>query len=147
MPKLMDGSIGYLPYQKTVAHEFDVYRVDLRPRSPHGTGCRTRRNCVLSYGPSGRVAFRRDGFVALATLAGAPTLLPDKLRDTLFVLIGLSMGAGVRPDVLERIGEWPVSMALLVVVVVSVTLAGYVVLHFGAKWSRDTAFSAPFRAH
>ncbi|WFE88687.1 AbrB family transcriptional regulator [Roseibium porphyridii] len=79
-------------------------------------------------------------FVALATLAGAPTLLPDKLRDTLFVLIGLSMGAGVRPDVLERIGEWPVSMALLVVVVVSVTLAGYVVLHFGAKWSRDTAF-------
>lgn len=79
-------------------------------------------------------------FVAVTTLAGAPTLLPDRLRDALFVLIGISMGAGVRPDVVERIGEWPISMALLVVVVVGVTTAGYAVLHFGAKWSRETAY-------
>jgi len=79
-------------------------------------------------------------FVAVSTLAGAPTLLPNRLRDALFVLIGISMGAGVRPDVVERVGEWPISMALMVVVVVGVTLAGYVVLHFGAKWSRETAY-------
>ncbi|MET1414262.1 AbrB family transcriptional regulator [Roseibium sp. HPY-6] len=79
-------------------------------------------------------------FVAVATLAGAPTIMPDPLRDALFVVIGVSMGAGVRPDVVERIAEWPVSMALLLVVVVCVTLAGYLVLHFGAKWSRETAF-------
>ncbi|WP_422375304.1 AbrB family transcriptional regulator [Roseibium sp.] len=79
-------------------------------------------------------------FVAVTTLAGAPTLLPNRLRDALFVLIGISMGAGVRPDVVERIGEWPISMALLVVVVVGVTAAGYAVLHFGAKWSRETAY-------
>ena len=79
-------------------------------------------------------------FVAVATLAGVPTVMPDRVRDALFVLIGISMGAGVRPDVVERIGEWPVSMALLLVVVVCVTLAGYVVLHFGAKWSKETAY-------
>ena len=79
-------------------------------------------------------------FVAVATLGGVPTVLPNRLRDALFVLIGISMGAGVRPDVVERIGEWPVSMALLLVVVVCVTLAGYVVLHFGAKWSKETAY-------
>lgn len=79
-------------------------------------------------------------FVAVATLAGAPTLLPNRLRDVLFIAIGISMGAGVRPDVVERIGEWPISMVLLAVVVVCVTLAGYVVLHFGAKWSRETAY-------
>lgn len=79
-------------------------------------------------------------FVATATLAGAPTLMPARLRDALFFMIGLSMGAGVHPDVVERIGEWPVSMAMLVLVVICVTLAGYVVLHYGAKWSRETAY-------
>jgi membrane AbrB-like protein len=81
-------------------------------------------------------------FVAAATLSGVPTLMPDRLRDGLFFMIGLSMGAGVHPDVVERIGDWPVSMAMLVLVVVCVTLAGYTVLHFGAKWSRETAFFA-----
>ena len=79
-------------------------------------------------------------FVAFATLAGVPTVMPDRLRDALFVVIGISMGAGVRPDVVERVGDWPVSMALMIIVVVAVTLAGYAVLHFGAKWSRETAF-------
>lgn len=79
-------------------------------------------------------------FVAIATFSGMPTAIPDRLRDGLFVVIGISMGQGVRPEVVERIGDWPVSMALLLVVVVSVTLAGYAVLHFGAKWSRETAF-------
>jgi len=79
-------------------------------------------------------------FVAVATLAGVPTILPNPLRDALFVVIGVSMGAGVRPDVVERMGDWPVSMALMLIVVVCVTLAGYVVLHFGAKWSKETAF-------
>ena len=62
-------------------------------------------------------------FVAVATLAGAPTVMPNRLRDALFVVIGVSMGGGVRPDVVERIGDWPVSMALLLVVVVCVTFA------------------------
>ncbi|MCX2723609.1 AbrB family transcriptional regulator [Roseibium salinum] len=79
-------------------------------------------------------------FVAAATLSGVPTLMPVRLRDALFVMIGISMGGGVRPDVVERIGEWPVSMAMLVAVMISVTLAGYVVLHYGAKWSKETAY-------
>lgn len=79
-------------------------------------------------------------FVALATLSGVPTVFPNKLRDALFALIGISMGAGVQPDVVNRVGEWPISMALLVVVVVGVTLVGFLVLHYGAKWSRETAY-------
>lgn len=79
-------------------------------------------------------------FVAIATLAGAKTVMPDRLRDALFILVGISMGAGVSPDVVDRIAEWPVSMALLAVVIVLVTLAGYVVLHFGAHWTRETAY-------
>ncbi|AMN54549.1 ammonia monooxygenase [Labrenzia sp. CP4] len=79
-------------------------------------------------------------FVAIATLAQVPTLMPVPLRDALFVMIGISMGAGVHPDIVDRVAEWPVSMAMLIAVMVAVTFAGYAVLHYGAKWSRETAY-------
>lgn len=79
-------------------------------------------------------------FVAIATLAQVPTLMPVSLRDALFVMIGISMGAGVHPDIVDRVAEWPVSMAMLIAVMVAVTFAGYAVLHYGAKWSRETAY-------
>ncbi|TYC52902.1 AbrB family transcriptional regulator [Rhodobacterales bacterium] len=79
-------------------------------------------------------------FVAGATFAGVRTEIPNRVRNALFALIGISMGAGVSPDVAGRVAEWPVSMALLVVVMVLVTLAGYLVLHFGARWTRETAY-------
>lgn len=79
-------------------------------------------------------------FVAIATIARLPTKIPDRLRDAIFVVIGLQMGAGVRPDVVERVAEWPVSMALLVAVVIGVTAASYAVLKWGANWNPETAF-------
>lgn len=78
--------------------------------------------------------------VAIATLGGVPTAMPVRFRNGLFVLLGISMGAGVQPDVVSRMGEWPISMAMLLVVVLGVSLAGYAVLHFGAKWQHETAF-------
>jgi membrane AbrB-like protein len=65
--------------------------------------------------------------VAAATLAGVPTVMPNKFKDGLFVILGISMGAGVQPEVIERVSEWPLSMAMLLLVVVGVTIAGYCV--------------------
>lgn len=79
-------------------------------------------------------------FTAVATLSGVKTIMPNKLRDGLFVLLGISMGAGVRPEVIDRVGEWPVSMAMLLIVVISVTAAGYGVLRYAANWPKETAF-------
>jgi membrane AbrB-like protein len=78
--------------------------------------------------------------VAAATLAGVPTVMPNKFRDGLFVLLGISMGAGVQPEVVERVSEWPLSMAMLLLVVVGVTIAGYCVLRYAAHWQKETAF-------
>lgn len=78
--------------------------------------------------------------VAIATSLRLPTEIPDRLRDAVFVIIGLQMGAGVRPDVVERVAEWPVSMALLLAVVIVVTAASYAVLKWGADWNAETAF-------
>ncbi|WP_170107154.1 AbrB family transcriptional regulator [Roseibium marinum] len=79
-------------------------------------------------------------FVSVAALSGVRTHIPGRVRGVMFFVIGISMGAGVSPDVVERVGEWPVSMGMLIAVMVSVTYAGYAVLHFGAKWSKEAAY-------
>ncbi|MEJ8473323.1 AbrB family transcriptional regulator [Roseibium algae] len=78
--------------------------------------------------------------VAAAALGRLPIALPDPLRNGLFVILGLSMGAGVTPDVVVRISHWPWTMAGLILVVVLVTAATYTYLHGWLKWDRETAY-------
>ncbi|MFD1695091.1 AbrB family transcriptional regulator [Roseibium aestuarii] len=78
--------------------------------------------------------------VAAAALARLPVALPPRLRDALFVVLGLSMGAGVTPEVVERIGQWPATMAGLVAVVALVTAATYVYLRHLMKWDPASAY-------
>lgn len=80
--------------------------------------------------------------VSVATLSGAPTNLPDPLRNVLFVLLGISMGTGVRPDVIDRIAHWPLSLILLVVLIAAITMATYVFLRWVARWDEHTSFFA-----
>jgi membrane AbrB-like protein len=79
-------------------------------------------------------------FVAAAALARIPVDLPNRMRDGFFVILGLSMGGGVRPDVVDRIGQWPATMAILAVTLVLVTAATYVFLKRFAHWDRESAF-------
>ncbi|MBD1547031.1 AbrB family transcriptional regulator [Labrenzia aggregata] len=79
-------------------------------------------------------------FVAAAALARVPVDLPDRMRDGFFVILGLSMGGGVRPDVIDRVAQWPATMALLAVTLVLVTAATYVFLFRFARWDRESAF-------
>ncbi len=79
-------------------------------------------------------------FVALAGFTRIPTTIPDQLRDGIFVVLGVSMGAGVRPDVVERLHAWPLSIAILGLVVVGVTASTYVFLHKVGGWDREAAY-------
>lgn len=79
-------------------------------------------------------------FVAIATFANLPTEIPNRLRDSIFVVLGISMGAGVKPDVVERVAEWPVTMGVLIAVVVAVTGATYAFLRWVGRWNKDVAF-------
>ncbi|MTI42428.1 AbrB family transcriptional regulator [Roseibium hamelinense] len=78
--------------------------------------------------------------VAMTALLAGPVHMPNRVRDAAFYLMGLTMGAGVQPEVVNRIHEWPVSMAGLIIVVVSITTAGFLVLRFLAGWKSETAF-------
>lgn len=80
--------------------------------------------------------------VAVAVLSGIPCAMPNGLRDALFVVLGLTMGSGVKPETIARIGEWPVTMALLVVSVVAILGATYLFQRRVAGWDKPTAYFA-----
>lgn len=78
-------------------------------------------------------------FVAAGAILGAPVSLPPPLLSVTFVALGVSMGAGVTPEAVARLADWPLSIAILVVTVVAVTAAVQLFLIRVAGWDRDSA--------
>lgn len=67
--------------------------------------------------------------------------IPDRFRDAVMIVLGISMGSGVTPEALAAAALWPASLVMLGVVVVAIMAATIVVLaRFG--WDRETAFYA-----
>jgi len=81
--------------------------------------------------------------VAVFAVAGVCKPIPPTLRELAFVFLGVSMGAGMSPEALEGITEWPLSIILLIAIQPLVIGAVWFYLHRIAKWSSSTAlFSA-----
>lgn len=78
--------------------------------------------------------------VAVISVLKVPTGLPEQGKDGLFVILGIIMGAGVRPESLERLHEWPFTLLLLMVVMVATIASIYTILRLVAGWPRETAF-------
>jgi len=80
--------------------------------------------------------------VTLATLLQVPVFAPAKLRPPMTATIGVMLGAGFHPGLLQSLPGWaPSILGLLVFSVVS-GLACAVFLHRFAKLDRTTAFFA-----
>ena len=77
--------------------------------------------------------------VAILAISGHAVMVPQRLQQLAFLLIGVSMGGGMSPDTLERISEWPASIVLLVVLIMAATLASYQILTRYGGWDRVTA--------
>lgn len=85
--------------------------------------------------------------VTVAALAGLPVGMPDRVRNVAFVLIGMSMGTNVAADSLSRIGQWPVSIAGLVIeLVLIISITGFVLAKFFGL-DRGTAYLSSFPGH
>lgn len=67
---------------------------------------------------------------------------PAHLSTALFTFMGLSMGAGVTPEVVERIHTWPVSLALLAVSLFAITGVVFFFLVHASRWDRNSAYFA-----
>ena len=84
--------------------------------------------------------------VALAALIRVDVVLPRRLRDVIFVLLGISMGSGVTPETIERLPQWPISLAFVALSVVGVTGFTYLFFRHVAKWDWRTALTAAPRS-
>jgi len=80
--------------------------------------------------------------VAAAATAGVRVVYPTRLRNVIFVLLGSSLGAGVSPELIGHVGDWPLTMAIVLVNVAAVQLACQFFLSRVAGWDRQTAFFA-----
>ena len=62
--------------------------------------------------PAGPLLGAAVAVTALA-LAGRRARVPPRLRDLAFAAIGITLGAGIGPDVLSDLARWPLSLAVL----------------------------------
>ena len=82
-------------------------------------------------------------FVAAAALAKRPVYVPQSLARVTFVVLGISLGAAVTPDVVSRIATWPVSMLMLALAMSCSTLCVAVYLNRVHGWdSMSSLFAA-----
>jgi uncharacterized protein len=80
--------------------------------------------------------------VAVAAFLGRPMLMPTWLTRSIFVLIGISLGAVVTPQTLHGMASYPASIAVLIVAIVCISLSGTLYLHFVHGWKLLSAYLA-----
>lgn len=80
----------------------------------------------------------------LATTAGAmaglPIAVPPALRSLFVVVLGVMLGSSFTPAILDRLGEWAVSLSALTVYIALSGAAGLLVFRRLAGYDRVTAY-------
>ncbi len=123
------------------------------------TGTALRETLVtLAIGAAGAALFWLIGFpaavltgpaaaVSAATLMGVPTLMPARLRDGVFLVIGVTIGSTVTPEVIATALTWPISLAVLVVTLVAVVVVAQAALMRGFGYDKMTALLCATPGH
>ena len=86
-------------------------------------------------------------FVSVLSVAGLRLMVPAILRNACFVVIGLSMGTGVTPEVYETALEWPLSFFMLAVSVTAIFVICRVMLSRLWRQDRTTAILSSTPGH
>lgn len=77
-----------------------------------------------------------------AAIAGAPITLPLPLRSVMVAVLGVMLGSGFAPEILDRLGEWTLSLAALLGYTAVAGAAGMVYFRRVAGYERATAYFA-----
>lgn len=80
--------------------------------------------------------------VAIAAIARVEIAMPARVRDVIFVFLGISMGAGVTPETMARLPQWPISLFFVALSVVGITGGTFLFFRHVAKWDWRTALTA-----
>jgi membrane AbrB-like protein len=77
--------------------------------------------------------------VAAAALLGRPMTVPLPLARVVFVVVGISLGAVVTPELLQSMASFPVTLAVLTVSTVCIIAATAAYLRIVHGWDAQTA--------
>lgn len=113
---------------------------------------------TLAIGAAGAALFWLIGFpaavltgpaaaVSVASILGLPTAIPPLLRDAVFLVIGVSIGSTVTPEVIATALAWPLSLAMLTATLIVVVFAARAVLVRFFGYDRMTALLAATPGH
>jgi uncharacterized protein len=105
---------------------------------------------TLAIAAVGGIAFALVGFpagliagsmlaVAIAALAGRPMVVPNTVARVSFVLIGILLGAVITPELILGIGDWPLSIALLIAAALCMICLTACYLRFVHGWDSASA--------
>ena len=80
--------------------------------------------------------------VGIAAIAGRPLTMPPILTQTVLVLLGISLGSLVSRQLLQHMGAYPLSIALLALATFCSTFGSSIYLQRVHGWDRTSAFLA-----
>lgn len=79
-------------------------------------------------------------FSGVAGIAGLKVAVPRPLRNLMIVVLGIMLGSGFSPTILDRLGEWMVSFGFLAIYMLAAITAGVLLLRWGGRLDPATAF-------
>jgi membrane AbrB-like protein len=80
--------------------------------------------------------------VGIAAIAGRPLVVPATLTQTVLVLLGISLGSLVSRQLLQHMGAYPLTIALLALATFCSTFGSSLYLQRVHGWDRTSAFLA-----
>ena len=85
--------------------------------------------------------------VTIASFAGMRFAMPALVRNICFVIVGISMGTSISPEVVRAARTWPASFLLLIPSIVVIFYAAYFVLRRFYRYDSQTAMLAASPGH
>lgn len=80
--------------------------------------------------------------VTAAAIGKLPVALPIKLRNVMVAVIGVMLGSGFRPEMIDKLGEWSISLIALLAYTVIAGALGFAYFRAVARYDRPTAYFA-----
>src|SRR5476651_1157483 len=80
--------------------------------------------------------------VGVAAIAGRPLTVPPILTQAVLVLLGISLGSLMSRQLLQHVGAYPISIALLALATFCLTFGSSLYLQRFHGWDQTSAFLA-----
>lgn len=85
--------------------------------------------------------------VTLTALCRVHMVVPNLMRDACFLIIGMTMGAGITPETIATAQQWPITIVALCVGLAVIIFVGSFALRHVLSFDRETAFLSSIPGH